>query len=138
MTEAQGNTDMATLADIPQVTASLATLENAPPIPHDVEAEQALLGALLYNNQRFDDVAATLKANQFYVPFHQTVFEIIGKLLNQGFEASPLTLRDELKETSYAESTDLLNHFTAMLDHAQHNQDGGAGLSSTPTTSNGT
>ena len=49
----------------------------APPYrepPHNIEAEQALLGAMLINNDAFHRVADFLKANHFFEPLHGGIF----------------------------------------------------------------
>lgn len=91
--------------------------------PHSVEAEQGLLGALLYNNTGYDDLGGRLLPEHFYVPFHAEVFSQMERLINKGFEASPLTLREQMKNAPFAEETDLFRHFTQMLENAQYTQD---------------
>ena len=62
-------------------------------MPHNIEAEQGLLGALLINNDALDQVADFLKADYFYDPVHQRIFEAIYKLVGNGNLASPVTLK---------------------------------------------
>jgi replicative DNA helicase len=64
----------------------------APQPPSDVEIEQALLGAMLLNSVAYQRVAGFLRAEHFYVPVHQRIFGTIGKLIEQGVEANPITL----------------------------------------------
>ncbi len=97
--------------------------DGSPALPHSIEAEQALLGAILYNNKSMDDLQGTLQESHFYVPFHSEVFAIMERLINKGFEASPITLREQMKKTEYAEEVDLFQHLTSMLENAQYNQD---------------
>ena len=61
--------------------------------PHNIEAEQALLGAILINNEAQDRVSSFLLAEHFYDPLHQQIFEIAGKLIHAGKQATPITLR---------------------------------------------
>ena len=61
--------------------------------PHNVEAEQALLGAILVNNEALDRVSSFLKIEHFYEPIHAQIFEIAGKLIQAGKQATPITLR---------------------------------------------
>ena len=60
---------------------------------HSVEAEQALLGALLINNDVFPRVADVVKAADFYDPVHVRVFDAIASKINRGELASPVTLK---------------------------------------------
>ena len=61
--------------------------------PHNIEAEQALLGAILINNESFDRVSGFLQAPHFFEPLHGKLFEIMGKLIGMGKHASPITLK---------------------------------------------
>jgi replicative DNA helicase len=61
--------------------------------PHNIDAEQALLGAILVNNEALDRVAGFLLAEHFYDPLHAQIFEIAGKLIQAGKQATPITLR---------------------------------------------
>jgi len=61
--------------------------------PHNIEAEQALLGAILVNNDACDKVSAFLKAEHFFDPLHGRVYESALKLISAGKRASPITLK---------------------------------------------
>jgi replicative DNA helicase len=61
--------------------------------PHNLEAEQALLGAILVNNEAHDRVSSFLEAHHFYDPLHQQIFETLSKLIASGKQATPITLR---------------------------------------------
>jgi replicative DNA helicase len=61
--------------------------------PHNIEAEQALLGAILINNEAQDRVSTFLKAEHFYDPLHAEIFETAAKLIHAGKQATPITLR---------------------------------------------
>jgi replicative DNA helicase len=61
--------------------------------PHNLEAEQALLGAVLVNNEAMDRVSAFLEPHHFFDPLHQQIYETAGKLIHAGKQATPITLR---------------------------------------------
>ncbi len=61
--------------------------------PHNIEAEQALLGAILVNNEAHDRVSNFLEAHHFYDPLHQQIFEVASKLIASGKQATPITLK---------------------------------------------
>ncbi|MDZ4791157.1 MAG: replicative DNA helicase [Hyphomicrobiales bacterium] len=61
--------------------------------PHNVEAEQALLGAILVNNEAFDRVSAFLEPHHFFEPLHSRIFETAAKLIQAGKQATPITLK---------------------------------------------
>src|SRR5215472_1849553 len=64
--------------------------------PHNIEAEQALLGAILINNDAFYRVSDFLEPVHFFEPAHQQIFEIAGKLIRFGKVATPITLKTHL------------------------------------------
>jgi len=61
--------------------------------PHNVEAEQALLGAILVNNEAFYRVSDFLEPVHFFEPIHQKIFELGASLIRAGKVASPVTLK---------------------------------------------
>src|SRR3978361_1946447 len=61
--------------------------------PHNIEAEQALLGAILVNNDAFYRVSDFLEPKHFFTPIHQTIYETGGSLIRMGKIATPVTLK---------------------------------------------
>ncbi len=61
--------------------------------PHNIEAEQALLGAILVNNEAFYRVSDFLEAKHFFEPIHQRIFELAGGLIRASKTATPVTLK---------------------------------------------
>ena len=61
--------------------------------PHNIEAEQALLGAILVNNEAFYRVSDFLEPKHFFEPIHQRIFELAGGLVRANKLASPVTLK---------------------------------------------
>lgn len=61
--------------------------------PHNIEAEQALLGAILINNEAYDRVSSFLEAHHFFDPLHARIFETAIKLIQGGKQATPITLK---------------------------------------------
>ena len=61
--------------------------------PHNVEAEQGLLGAILINNRAFEKVSDFLQSEHFSDPIHGRIFEACGKLIERGQIANPVTLK---------------------------------------------
>src|SRR3954453_10424634 len=62
-------------------------------LPHNVEAEAALLGALMIDNRLAEDIQLKLRPDHFYEPLHARVYEQILKLIDRNMIASPVTLR---------------------------------------------
>jgi replicative DNA helicase len=61
--------------------------------PHNIEAEQALLGAILVNNEAFYRVSDFLEPVHFFEPIHQKVYQLARDLIRAGKLATPVTLK---------------------------------------------
>ena len=61
--------------------------------PHNIEAEQALLGAILVNNEALYRVSDFLEPPHFFEPIHQQIYDIARSLIRTGKLASPVTLK---------------------------------------------
>jgi len=67
-------------------------------VPHNIEAEQQLLGAILTNNDVFDRVAAVINETHFYDPVHARIYEIASARIAKNALASPVTLKAFLED----------------------------------------
>ncbi|MBV9219883.1 MAG: replicative DNA helicase, partial [Methylobacteriaceae bacterium] len=61
--------------------------------PHNLEAEQALLGAILVNNDAFDRVSDFLKPEHFSEELHRRIYDVASALIRAGKIATPITLK---------------------------------------------
>ncbi len=61
--------------------------------PQNVEAEQALLGAILVNNEAFYRVSDFLEPQHFFEPVHKTIFEVASQLIRANKVATPVTIK---------------------------------------------
>jgi replicative DNA helicase len=73
--------------------------------PHNVEAEQALLGAILLNNDAFYRVSDFLEPEHFYEPIHRDIYELVGKIIRAGKSADPTTIKTHLPDQLLPEMT---------------------------------
>jgi|TARA_B100001059_G_scaffold196888_1_gene202090 replicative DNA helicase len=62
--------------------------------PSNIEAEQALLGSILVNNDIIDEISNIVKPNMFYDPAHIKIYELIENLNSKGMIANPITLKN--------------------------------------------
>ena len=62
-------------------------------VPHNVEAEQALLGAILVNNDAFYRVSDFLDPRHFHDGVHARIFEVMSQIIRAGKTATPVTLK---------------------------------------------
>ncbi|HMO07102.1 MAG TPA: replicative DNA helicase [Paracoccaceae bacterium] len=67
-------------------------------LPHSIEAEQQLLGAILTNNDVYDRIAALVRAEHFFEPTHRRIFEICAARIQKNALASPVTLKAFLED----------------------------------------
>ena len=73
---------------------STAALDAEPhALPHNIEAEQALLGALLVNNDVYDRVASIVQPAHFFDPVHARVFEVCAERIRKNALATPVTVK---------------------------------------------
>ncbi len=61
--------------------------------PHNIDAEQALLGAILINNEAYHRVGEYLRPEHFYEPVHRRIFEAVVRLIEGGRLADHVTLK---------------------------------------------
>jgi replicative DNA helicase len=61
--------------------------------PHNIEAEQALIGAILVNNEAFYRVSDFLEPQHFFETVHQQIYELASNLIRSGKIATPITLK---------------------------------------------
>ena len=62
--------------------------------PSNIEAEQALLGSVLINNDIIDEISTIVNPTIFYDPAHVKIYEVIENLNNKGMIANPITLKN--------------------------------------------
>ncbi len=62
--------------------------------PHNVEAEKALLGAVLVNNRAYEKISEYLRPEHFILGEHGRIFDACGKLIERGQIADPVTLKN--------------------------------------------
>ncbi|MCF8504312.1 MAG: replicative DNA helicase [Caulobacter sp.] len=86
--------------------------------PSNIEAEQALLGALLYDNAAYERLSDRLQARHFYEPFHQRLFAALESHIRKGQLAEPILLADEFKRDPAFEELGGLRYLADLVDRA--------------------
>ena len=66
------------------------------PLPHNIEAEQCVLGAILINNEAFAYVNRLIDAEDFFEPINQCIFGICRNLICERKLANPITMKNFL------------------------------------------
>lgn len=87
-------------------------------LPHNTEAEQAILGALLLESGAYDDVYNILTANSFYEPNHKVIFTVIADLHSKNKEVDLVTVAHALQEVGSEIQMYLLTQLTARVASA--------------------
>jgi replicative DNA helicase len=80
------------MAEVVRINENTAA-PGATSLPQNVEAEAALLGALMIDNRLVEDVQLKLKAHHFFEPLHGRIYDAILKLTDRNMVANPVTLR---------------------------------------------
>jgi len=83
--------------------------------PHSVEAEQAVLGALMLDNRTWDAIADRLVAGDFYRRDHQIIFEAIAELAARSEPFDAVTLSEALERKSLADATGGLAYLASLV-----------------------
>lgn len=73
-------------------------------VPHDLEAEQSLLGAMLLSRDAIAAAIEVVGSDDFYKPAHAHVFDAIRNLYGRGEPADPVTVADELRRADLIEA----------------------------------
>ncbi len=63
-------------------------------LPNNIEAEQAVIGSILVQNEIFDEINTVISFINFYDPMHQKIFTAIESLIYKGMLANPITLKN--------------------------------------------
>ncbi|MEA5040230.1 MAG: replicative DNA helicase [Clostridiaceae bacterium] len=74
--------------------------------PYSIEAEQAVLGAMLIDPACVPDLIGILKADDFYIETDRAVFEAVAGMFNDGRPIDPVTVLDEMKSLGYKDKAD--------------------------------
>jgi replicative DNA helicase len=95
-------------------------------MPHNLEAEQALLGAILFDNETINRITPLLKEQHFYDPVHGRIFAACADMISAGQLADGVTLKERfardggIKEIGGAlYLMKLLEHAAPLSTHAQ-------------------
>lgn len=89
-----------------------------PPLPHNLEAEQALLGALMFENEWVHRMPAGLRGSLFYEPFHQRLYDAILDNVNAGYLAEPTVLVEEFRGDPAFREFGGLRYLADLVDRA--------------------
>ena len=97
---------------------SRPTLERA--LPHNIDAERSLLGAVLINNENYYRVIELLRPEDFYLDSHRTILKHMVGLVERARAIDLVTLQEELVRASQLESVGGIGYLASLLDGIPH------------------
>ncbi|MEX2450168.1 MAG: replicative DNA helicase [Rhodospirillales bacterium] len=68
-------------------------------LPHNIEAEKGLLGAIFVDNRAYERVSEFLRAEHFFLPAHGRIFDACQRLIERGQMADPVTLKPYFEQS---------------------------------------
>ena len=100
---------------------AIAPFASAAPVaamPHNLEAEQALLGCLMFDNAAFERLSDRLRGSHFFEPFHQRLYSAIEDHIRQGLLAEPTILMERFKQDPAFQEFGGLRYLADLVDRA--------------------
>ncbi|MEM9842271.1 MAG: DnaB-like helicase N-terminal domain-containing protein, partial [Pseudomonadota bacterium] len=67
-------------------------------LPHNLSAEAAVIGSILYDNNAYQRISDFLRPSDFYAPAHQEIFDACQMLIQNGRVADGVTLREQFEK----------------------------------------
>ena len=80
------------MAEIVRIAGGAET-PTTPSLPQNIEAEAALLGALMIDNRLVEDIQIRLRPDHFFEPLHGRIYEAILRMTDRNMVANPVTLK---------------------------------------------
>ncbi|MBR9834171.1 MAG: replicative DNA helicase [Alphaproteobacteria bacterium] len=87
-------------------------------LPHNLSAEAAVIGSILYDNNAFQRVADILQPTDFYAPAHQEIFLACQILIQNGRVADGVTLREQFEKDERLTAIGGATYLATLLDSA--------------------
>ncbi|MGB3626772.1 MAG: replicative DNA helicase, partial [Henriciella sp.] len=87
-------------------------------VPHNLSAEAAVIGAILYDNNAFQRVADILRPTDFYSIPHQDIFEVCSNMIQSGRVADGITLREHFEKADKLQEIGGASYLGELLDSA--------------------
>ena len=85
-------------------------------MPHSIEAEQAVLGSLLIDNECAINIMNKLKRDDFYSESHQSIFEVMETLYNTNVPVDFVTVTEALERKNLLESVGGIDYITSLTN----------------------
>jgi len=110
---------MSTSGAIAHPSSPAASIETAArSAPHNLDAEQALLGAILFDNETFNRISSKLEPKHFYDPVHGRIFQACAETIQGGGLADGVTLRERFARDGGLKEIGGASYLLTLLEHA--------------------
>lgn len=84
--------------------------------PHNVEAEQAVLGGLMLSPDAWDEVADQIDSSDFYKPAHKKIFNTLKALSRKGQSTDLIVVSNQMKSTGELAAVGGIPYLTEIID----------------------
>lgn len=85
-------------------------------LPHNLEAERSVLGAILLHNDAFNTAAEVIDSNDFFRDAHRRIFDKMVRLAERGDAIDLVTLKEELTRSSDLDEVGGPAYISALVD----------------------
>src|SRR4051812_19860343 len=89
-------------------------------LPHNVDAEKSVLGAILVNNENYYTVIESLRPEDLYLDAHRVIYRKMVDLIEQSKAIDLITIQEELVRSSQLESAGGIAYLAGLLDGIPH------------------
>ena len=92
------------------------SLKSSDKMPQNIEAEQSLIGSVLFDNKVLEDLPTNFAARHFFDPLHASIFDACIFLIDNGRLADPLTLKSYLKQDDLQRDMDIEKYLSELRE----------------------
>src|SRR5207247_9557349 len=89
-------------------------------LPHNIDAEKSVLGAILVNNENYYRVLENLKSEDFYLNAHRVIFRKMLELIERSRAIDLITIQEELVRGSQLVSAGGMSSLASLLAGMPH------------------
>jgi len=89
-------------------------------LPHNIDAEKSVLGAILVNNENYYRVLETLKPEDFYLDAHRVIYRKMVELIENSKAIDLITIQEELVRAAQLEAAGGITYLASLLDGIPH------------------
>ena len=92
------------------------SLKSSDKMPQNIEAEQSLIGSVLFDNKVLEDLPTNFATRHFFDPLHATIFDACIFLIDNGRLADPFTLKSYLKQDDLQRDIDIEKYLSELRE----------------------